>query len=450
MKNFFVLTFFILLSFLGFTQTGDRDLLDAVINKDEKKVFYLLQGGTDANTSNEDGVSALMFAVESGNLYITKLLITNGANINAKPNYGGVTALIAACKKNNFEIAEFLLQNNAEVNATDDNNNTSLIYAAYFGYPMLSDILCSNSADVSIKGNNGDALIVAAFFGDNEICEILLKYGADVNSKDNFDFTPLMSAAYQGHTETVKLLAGNGADLNLRNFTGFSALDLAVQEGFKETAQVLLEKGAEISYGNENNVSTHTIADINGRNGIMDILNKSKNSKRGKPYFNRYLISFPLNFNNRDFLMGADFTFCEIKYRFDISAGYLVRPFRKSVLIKERENFYFMYKEHTNLFYVDLQKKIRFYNSNAKEFGLFAGAKESFRYGNYSGSNKKHRELIFSPELGLYFIGKNMSFKINYEYSPFKTYNNINHRINFSTGFVINKDFSYSYKTVSF
>ena len=79
-----LLLFVTLNFFFGFEELysqGEQELLDAVYNNDEKKVFYLLKGGINPNITSEEGVTPLMYASDTGNLYMCKILIKNGVNI---------------------------------------------------------------------------------------------------------------------------------------------------------------------------------------------------------------------------------------------------------------------------------------------------------------------------------------------------------------------------------
>ena len=104
MREILFLTFFIL--FVQFSKSQNSvELLNACFRNDEKKVYYLLKGGTDANSSDDNNVTPLMYAADNGNLYLTKLLIKYGADVNKLP-LNQMTALLSAVKGNNPEIVE--------------------------------------------------------------------------------------------------------------------------------------------------------------------------------------------------------------------------------------------------------------------------------------------------------------------------------------------------------
>ena len=52
-------------------------------------------------------MTALMWAIENGHLYVAKLLIQAGVDVNARDNYGW-TALMRATSKGHTEVVEVL------------------------------------------------------------------------------------------------------------------------------------------------------------------------------------------------------------------------------------------------------------------------------------------------------------------------------------------------------
>lgn len=74
-------------------------------NIDEVKAS--LNAGTDVNTADDDGYSALHAAAENGYLDVVKLLVLQGANVHHKAPY---TALELAEMADQTEIVEYLKQ----------------------------------------------------------------------------------------------------------------------------------------------------------------------------------------------------------------------------------------------------------------------------------------------------------------------------------------------------
>ncbi|MCL6230839.1 ankyrin repeat domain-containing protein [Acinetobacter amyesii] len=64
-----------------------------------------LANGTDVNTADEEGYSALHAAAENGYLDVVKLLVANGANVQHKTQY---TALELAEMARNDDVVAYL------------------------------------------------------------------------------------------------------------------------------------------------------------------------------------------------------------------------------------------------------------------------------------------------------------------------------------------------------
>jgi ankyrin repeat protein len=81
-----------------------------------------------------------MSACETENLDILQFLIENGANVNAKNNYG-MTPLMLASIGTNLGIVQFLVQNGAYATAVDNNGKTALVYAKEKGNANVMNYL---------------------------------------------------------------------------------------------------------------------------------------------------------------------------------------------------------------------------------------------------------------------------------------------------------------------
>ena len=128
------------------------------------------------NTHSNDGFTPLSLAAFFDRTEIAKALIASGAdpNISAK-NPSKVNALHSAIAKDNYELCKLLIENGANVNAVQMQNVTALHSAVHRGNLDLVKLLIENNASIAMKMNNGDtALIIAEREGHQNIVKYLL------------------------------------------------------------------------------------------------------------------------------------------------------------------------------------------------------------------------------------------------------------------------------------
>ena len=94
----------------------DQKLIDAAVVGDVAKVKKLIAEGADVNAKDNFGQTVLMWAACRGHIEIAKLLIESGADVNAKDSTGD-TALIFAASEGHLETVKILIESGADVNA---------------------------------------------------------------------------------------------------------------------------------------------------------------------------------------------------------------------------------------------------------------------------------------------------------------------------------------------
>jgi ankyrin repeat protein len=89
-----------------------------------KNIIKLIKQG-DINLQNEDGYTALMFAVADNSLEIAELLLRMGADLNIQDKWGD-TALMKATNWGRLGIARLLIKTGAKLDIQDKWGKTAL------------------------------------------------------------------------------------------------------------------------------------------------------------------------------------------------------------------------------------------------------------------------------------------------------------------------------------
>ena len=131
------------------------------------KPFIL--AGIGINTRNSDWKAPLGIALEKNRIDLAKLLIDNGADVNAKrldsggipvkvfrPKHGGVktemlpedTLLMVAAAQRNLATTKLLVEGGVNLSAQTSDGVTALMHAAQWSNPDIIQLLLANGADV--------------------------------------------------------------------------------------------------------------------------------------------------------------------------------------------------------------------------------------------------------------------------------------------------------------
>ena len=183
----------------------------------------------------------LDLAILNEHIKTAKLLIDNGAYINTKKDNYGDTPLH---KINNIDIIKLLIDKGTDVNVKNKIGNTPLYYAKDL---EIAKLLIDNGADVNAKNNQGNTPL---HYAQNlEIAKLLIDNGADIYAKSGGGNTPLY---YAKDLEIAKLLIDNGADVNAKNKIGNTPLYYAKD---LEIAKLLIDNGADVNLINNSGKS---------------------------------------------------------------------------------------------------------------------------------------------------------------------------------------------------
>jgi ankyrin repeat protein len=168
------------------------------------------------NVKNMNGRTQLHHCAENGfTSSVKRLLSIRNINVNVKDDVYGWTPLHEAAWKGHVEIIRLLLQNGAEVNAKNNYGYTPLHYAACNGHIDILHLLVENGVDLEAQRNYGSrALHKAARYGHLPfIQELISRYHVDINARDNDGETALSWARHghpHRHPTVINFLQANG------------------------------------------------------------------------------------------------------------------------------------------------------------------------------------------------------------------------------------------------
>ena len=195
----------------------------------------------DADLTHE-----LLSAARRGQADTIQALLAQGSNVDTR-NLVGETALIQAAEKGRLEVVELLITHHAEVNAQDKLGWTALMRAAYEGHLKVMERLIAAGATLSLKNRHGATALMSAAYGGHADCvQVLLSAGAEVNARNNLEESSLMAAVQRGHSAVLNALLDGGADLHARDRDGMTAFLHGVFLGREDVTRLLLDRGSNV------------------------------------------------------------------------------------------------------------------------------------------------------------------------------------------------------------
>uniref|UniRef100_A0A093V0G3 Ankyrin-1 n=1 Tax=Talaromyces marneffei PM1 TaxID=1077442 RepID=A0A093V0G3_TALMA len=177
----------------------------AVTKGNVELVELFLRHGADPNLHAELFGTALHFTKDIG---IAKLLVANGADVNAR-NGLGASPLFIALDRGKKDLFTMLIEAGANVDLVADNDDTLLNLAIKRRAGTFVELLLD--ADyISILYNGGTALHTTPCL---DTASLLLSYGADIDKEDCEGSTPFMLAASSRNLRLMEVLILAGAEV---------------------------------------------------------------------------------------------------------------------------------------------------------------------------------------------------------------------------------------------
>ncbi len=220
---------------------GNAAALDALLSS--------AQAGDLANSATVNGTTALMFAAQSGKVDAVKLLLDNGAKVDAKEGARGETALMFAAAYGRGDVIRALTARGADPKAA-----TKVIDLAVFAKEE-QERFAQFAAQQGNQGRGGRGrqsgtagidrqysytelvgyqgglapLHLAARQGSLDAVQALLDAGADINQPTAGDkATPIIITTLNGYFDLARFMLEKGADPNLTQLNGVTPLYAAI------------------------------------------------------------------------------------------------------------------------------------------------------------------------------------------------------------------------------
>ena len=165
---------------------GTSPLMLAAYRCHPSAVERLLEAGARTNLVSDNGKSALIVAVESGDAEVVRALLAKKADVGFRRAADKASSIVIAVGDGNLEVARALVEGGADLQDRDQ-----------YGIPLLC---IAASGDL---GPRHELLDVVRF---------LLEKKVDPNQRGEDGLTPLLRAAMGDLPETVGLLLDHGAD----------------------------------------------------------------------------------------------------------------------------------------------------------------------------------------------------------------------------------------------
>ena len=213
---------------------GSPELFIAIRNGDHAQVTKLLRAGTEVNSTDSDGTTALMHSVIESDVRMMKLLIDGGANVNARNTLDSTALMYAAT---NLTKTRLLLDAGADVKVTGKHGATpmSVAVTADGSTPVLK-LLIAKGAQPEDR-----LMTPVAQKGDLEAIRFLLSIGVHAD-----DATTLSTAVLGRCEPCVRQLDENGAQAKGAGPSGSVVQNQKAKTAMPELSQFLLEHGASL------------------------------------------------------------------------------------------------------------------------------------------------------------------------------------------------------------
>ncbi|XP_033725516.1 E3 ubiquitin-protein ligase MIB2-like [Pecten maximus] len=235
----------LVLDALASRAVGPEQIVTAAARGDLSAVKNLLGKNKDLANCTFKNLTPLMISAHEGHEDVVKLLVDNGAKVNAT-NPENTTALLSAIAGKKEAVAAYLVQKGANVNVANMHGRSTAHTAAYEGMNNILKMVLEKGCNPNNRDSDGDTPLHDAIMKRNDRGVNLLLSHPKLDHKvtNQRGFNPLQWAAFKGNEfATERILAKAPGIVDIRKTDGHSALHIAAINNHSEIANLLILKG---------------------------------------------------------------------------------------------------------------------------------------------------------------------------------------------------------------
>jgi ankyrin repeat protein len=262
-----------LLSEMGSAEIEDRNAREyfqfckAIAKGATAEVEALIRKGSDVNCSGKDLLTPLMIAAGKRNIAIMRLLVENGARIDAG-DASGKTFLEHYLQSSTGKFDDEFITYLSELNISEDSKE-KIILSCDSHDPALAIKFIAPSESGKTFGEFGRSRLMTAIASEKyNIALELIKAGADVKFKDKNGSNALIllcksyfnNSREKFYSLVASRLIEAGSPINDQDAEGNTALHYAAHRGLGRTVEMLIERGAGVNIKNKKGETPFTMA----------------------------------------------------------------------------------------------------------------------------------------------------------------------------------------------
>ena len=247
-------------------------------------VKALLDAGSDINLKREMTGTALYVACKEQNTAMVKLLLARGANPNIQQCGRYDNALQAACVAGNIPITRMLFSHGADATRIGGVCGNAMLAAVDGKNKVIVDLLLDLGVSINERGGNVTypllhALNLKAWDGQESFVQHLLVRGADPNLELEDDreahhtrLTRRTALQFAKSTSLTAMLLDHGAQINTILGGYITALIDAILWKSEDVVRILIDRGADVNLSTESFGSPLVTACAKGKLEIVKLL----------------------------------------------------------------------------------------------------------------------------------------------------------------------------------